>query len=335
MLTSELFLMCAAPPLVVIGGLSALRWIRRDHHKRQPLVHPQQRYPGFSTCRRIDALEGRLFGDLAGLMVCFVVPGAVLAATGHENSDAAVHRVVALVVLLILSFLIWRILRTLYCLQNCRRGLLGEQAVGQQLNQLMHEGYHVFHDFSFGTENVDHVLVGPGGIFSIETKYKRKDRRADDGQKVFFNGKRLRFGAYETSAPLDQARHQSKRLLKIVKHVANGRTVQPVVVYPGWFVEQEKGEVDVIVLNDQRLITWLAKQRTVLDDKTIYRVADLLAERCRQPDPESPEDFALDASTADWRKAFQTVTKRFQGIGHHRTAPPSTAAHPSTSQEAG
>lgn len=48
----------------------------------------------------------------------------------------------------------------------CRRrlGLLGERAVGEELNHLMRQGAYVFHDVptaSYG--NADHVVIAPKG----------------------------------------------------------------------------------------------------------------------------------------------------------------------------
>ncbi|MGN6556562.1 MAG: nuclease-related domain-containing protein [Solirubrobacterales bacterium] len=50
------------------------------------------------------------------------------------------------------------------------QGAEGEEAVGKVLEDLAEEGWCVIHDVSFGRGNIDHILVGPGGIFTIETK---------------------------------------------------------------------------------------------------------------------------------------------------------------------
>jgi hypothetical protein len=50
------------------------------------------------------------------------------------------------------------------------RGAEGERAVAAVLAQLEDDGWLALHDISLGRGNVDHVLVGPGGIFTIETK---------------------------------------------------------------------------------------------------------------------------------------------------------------------
>jgi hypothetical protein len=50
------------------------------------------------------------------------------------------------------------------------RGAEGEEAVGGILESLTADGWHVIHDVSFGRGNIDHVVVGPGGVFAVETK---------------------------------------------------------------------------------------------------------------------------------------------------------------------
>jgi hypothetical protein len=50
------------------------------------------------------------------------------------------------------------------------RGAEGERQVGTALADLAVDGWMALHDVSLGHGNVDHILIGPGGIFTIETK---------------------------------------------------------------------------------------------------------------------------------------------------------------------
>jgi Nuclease-related domain len=50
------------------------------------------------------------------------------------------------------------------------RGATGEEQVGELLDPFADEGWRVIHDASLGRGNVDHILIGPAGIFTIETK---------------------------------------------------------------------------------------------------------------------------------------------------------------------
>lgn len=49
-------------------------------------------------------------------------------------------------------------------------GLTGEREIAKQLEPLLHRGYDVIHDADLGRAAVDHIVVGPSGVFAIETK---------------------------------------------------------------------------------------------------------------------------------------------------------------------
>ncbi len=52
------------------------------------------------------------------------------------------------------------------------RGETGERFVAEQLEELRSAGYRCFHDIQRDSYNIDHVLVGPAGVFAIETKFR-------------------------------------------------------------------------------------------------------------------------------------------------------------------
>ncbi len=55
-----------------------------------------------------------------------------------------------------------------------RLGFDGERFVGEELNRLVAKRFEVYHDVPFDGFNIDHVLVGSPGVFSVETKTRRK-----------------------------------------------------------------------------------------------------------------------------------------------------------------
>lgn len=59
------------------------------------------------------------------------------------------------------------------------RGAAGEELVGKALDGLRKEGWFALHDVHLGHGNIDHVLVGPAGLFTIETKSHRGRLRAN------------------------------------------------------------------------------------------------------------------------------------------------------------
>lgn len=71
--------------------------------------------------------------------------------------------------------------------KDAERGAEAEEAVGAILDNLP-EGNFVIHDFDSGKGNIDHILIGPKGIFTLETK-SHAGKVSFDGEKLLRNGK--------------------------------------------------------------------------------------------------------------------------------------------------
>jgi hypothetical protein len=54
--------------------------------------------------------------------------------------------------------------------ERWQRGASGEEHVGKIIDGLHAHGWLAIHDASTGRGNIDHILVGPAGLFTIETK---------------------------------------------------------------------------------------------------------------------------------------------------------------------
>jgi len=72
------------------------------------------------------------------------------------------------IALLITMFVISRYILPL--LERHDRGATGEEQVGSLLEELAGSGWRVIHDVTLGHGNVDHILIGPAGLFTVETK---------------------------------------------------------------------------------------------------------------------------------------------------------------------
>ena len=69
----------------------------------------------------------------------------------------------------------------------------GERVIGQFLEGLRESGYRVLHDIVGDNFNIDHLLIGPRGVFTIETKTISKPARGKaeidyDGTEILVNG---------------------------------------------------------------------------------------------------------------------------------------------------
>lgn len=190
--------------------------------------------------------------------------------------------IAAIIATVLLAVAVWRTIAWWPQLRNISRGLRGERQLGQFLqNELISKGYRVFHDLEDDRGNIDHVAIGPAGIFSIETKTVHKPMKGQsrvqfDGQRVLVNGRP------PDRDPIVQARACAASLQNILREeLGKSYEIQPVVIYPGWFVEEARVS-DVWVLNEDRFIGWLKQERQHLSREEIEVIAAGLARYVRR-----------------------------------------------------
>ncbi len=127
------------------------------------------------------------------------------------------------------------------------RGAEGERTVGAICAELEADGWHAIHDVSLGHGNVDHVLVGPGGIFTIETKSHRGDIPID----------------HIDPKMLKQAYAEKKLLERIT-----GLDVQPLLVFSRAYLVGPTPPVrrnGVTILPARMLLHYFSRRRPVFD----------------------------------------------------------------------
>jgi hypothetical protein len=163
-------------------------------------------------------------------------------------------------------------------------GVLGEEVMGQALQCLCERGYRIFHDVpGDGNWNVDHVVVGPGGVFAIETKcrMKKPSRNELKEHEAVPNNDVLRFPWCSDRKAMEQGRRNSKWLAQMLsKSTGEKVTTHALIALPGWFVLPHP-ESDVKVLNGKQVASHIAEYSTTLPPKQIERIAYQLEQRCR------------------------------------------------------
>jgi hypothetical protein len=97
------------------------------------------------------------------------------------------------------------------------RGASAEEHVGSLLETLDSPDWRVIHDASLGHGNVDHILIGPPGVFTVETK-------SHPGP--------VRVGRVH-GATIRQAQAQRKAI-----EAVTGGTVEPLLVYSRAWVDR-------------------------------------------------------------------------------------------------
>lgn len=270
-----------------MGLLLAVVWGRKwrlDRQKlRVPVTEKLLRAPGESLQKKLEALEDDLSTELAMAFVLPLLCASMCLLASHTPTAGATYVGVGIFGAGTFLLICRRMLRLLDKKRNYKLGLLGERAVGEELNQLMLVGCRVYHDVPndpYG--NIDHVLVAPSGVYAVETKGRRKKEAAGkEAHKVTFDGHALHFaGGPPENKCLEQAKQQASRLSDwLSKATGEAVEVRPVLALPGWFVDRQ-GRGEVIVVSGKAVAS-LVKGRVVLDATKITRIAHQLDQRCR------------------------------------------------------
>jgi len=280
-------------PIIVLGILfvfiTIYHSVQRRKKRRSPFTDTALlRLPGYSLNKQIEELSENLNGYI--IFIFIVVMGFI-----HMIIMMAVQQDVAPyptnfplfygVLTIILGVFLYKIAKGLNNRNQLRLGYEGELVTAQELHKLMPEGNYVYHDFPAGNFNIDHVVVGPAGIFAIETKARSKRTYGDKTKeaKAEYHGTEIVFPDFRNQSYLDQARRQAKWLSKWLGS-ATGESVDvfPVVSLPGWFVERKTGYDGTFVLNPKQLKTVIrSKSNHRISGKKIQQINHQLEAKCR------------------------------------------------------
>ena len=127
-------------------------------------------------------------------------------------------------------------------------GAEGERDTAKEIEKLGSE-WHCEHDLEYDHGNWDHVLVGPAGVFLLDSKVLHNTSSARDDAlrsgRVYYPGRGFRGGAVRVKLAVEQ------------RIGSRAPWVQAVVVVWGDFPQGYHEEQDVIYLRADRLVPWL------------------------------------------------------------------------------
>jgi hypothetical protein len=241
-------------------------------NKRSPLKDRPLRNPGQSLDEQIRDIvyDYMLWPTLSAL---FVVPLAALEWFRYLRTIPPSPRLYTFGAVAILAFAAYRFFKGLPRLRALKLGRDGEKAVGQFLETLRERGYRVFHGVVGGSFNLDHVLIGPAGVFTVETKTHSKP---SGDARVTFDGETIRIDGFEPDRdPVIQAKAQASWLRELlVESTGRKFEVRSVIVYPGWFVNEGDAKTNAVwVLEPKRLPTFLEREPRRLSQEDIHLTA--------------------------------------------------------------
>lgn len=141
-----------------------------------------------------------------------------------------------------------------------------ELAVASELIELQSHGYQIFHDIQADGFNIDHLVIGPNGVFAIETKGRHKRVKDDTNYKVQFENNLLSFPSWNENKPIEQAEIQANWVYKWLSEATGFQTkITPILCFPGWFIELKQRPPFPIVSHRQLAKTILSMRQNQID----------------------------------------------------------------------
>jgi hypothetical protein len=160
------------------------------------------------------------------------------------------------------------------------RGATGEEQVGGLLDELAGDDWQVIHDASLGRGNVDHILIGPAGVFTVETK-------SHPGP--------IKVGRVH-GATLSQAQAQRKAIERVVDV-----PVEPLIVYSRAWVDKPLARRKGVRVTPARMLSgYLERRPATLSREQVEQVRARVATALHEYRIEAPR--ASRASSAGRRR---------------------------------
>ena len=277
-------------PLALIGlcalvpaGIIILIRSHQTKGKKNPLNFELLRSPGQSLKERIEEINDRIsdyltFMFMGPLAMYAIVVSQYLTSTPPSPFLLILYLGVALGLSVFFSLKIFRLMRTR---THYRLGYDCELMVGQGLHTLLAEGFRVFHDFPADGFNIDHIAIGPTGVFAIETKGRAKSSTVENRNwEVRYDGRQLAFPGWTETRPITQAVDQAKWLRTwLCQTTGNETPVEPVLAVPGWYIKRT-GPGGPRAYNGKSP-DFLAKGAQVLPAERIRAIAFQVEQQCR------------------------------------------------------
>lgn len=153
-------------------------------------------------------------------------------------------------------------------LRSWKVGGEGEVVVGSYLGHLEESGWLVLHDLALSNTgaNVDHLVVGPPGVFSINTKTHRDAAVWVASRMVMVAGARR--GEYLVKAVREAKRVQAG----IARHTEVPFTVTPALAFICKDLAIKERPTDILVARGSELPRMLAGMAPTLDRHQTWRL---------------------------------------------------------------
>lgn len=153
-------------------------------------------------------------------------------------------------------------------LHSWQIGIAGEQLIGQEL-ALLPDGWQVLHAIPAGSNgaDIDHLVIGPGGVFVLNTKHHAERSVKVGTHAVWVNGHQQ--NGYQSE--LLKRRDQVARSLELNPEQATA--VHPLLVFVRPTQILLAGQQTVFSVASSALVTWLLTRPRVFEEDLVARLA--------------------------------------------------------------
>ncbi len=151
-------------------------------------------------------------------------------------------------------------------------GARGEERVANVLAELP-ASYHVFHDFMAAGGPVDHVVVGPAGVFAVETKNWRGRIELEEGHVLVD-------GHLADRSPLQQAIREADAVKLALSNAGWKGDVTPVLCFASdTFAKDSVAAGSARLINAKMLPGWLCSLPERIPANELARLVQLIGAR--------------------------------------------------------
>ena len=270
----------AAPIFLLVGTSLFMRRIYHRRDRRNPLSKGLLRTPGYTLQKQLDQIRSDMLALLASATP---FPLLALALYQTRTDKWSFHPAfIALLGTLPVIYAAIHLAKLVKQARNTRLGMEAEMAAGQELSLLMKDGFDVYHDVPGDTAfNIDHVVVGPSGVFAVETKGRAKPVK-ENGHVLRYEDEVLKFPGWQETAPIEQAKRNADWLKKWLSSAVGEQVeARPVLIFPGWYVERSSRTSVAVISGSNNRNCFLKQCGATLPEQLIKRISHQLDQRCR------------------------------------------------------
>jgi hypothetical protein len=154
-----------------------------------------------------------------------------------------------------------------------RIGADGEEKVGGRLAKLAKKDsrWRSLHAVPVGDRgsDIDHLVIGPAGVFTMNTKHHPRAKIWVGGDTVLVNGRRQPY--------VRNSRFEAKRASRLLSDAHGAAVTATGVIVPVQADELviKKPPADVHIVNRMRLVSWLRSLPEVLDEAALDGIFDV------------------------------------------------------------